>query len=136
METMAHAAATSTGERVRDSLLRRKYVIPFLLACVILACNTATGINSVIQYNTGILLQSGMSDLLAHWGYVIFTAVNFLATTIAWCWWTARAQIPAGDGHMRVIVPWRAWGYCLEPRKNSALIAATRCRRSSGRARN
>jgi MFS family permease len=82
METMAHAAATSTGERVRDSLLRRKYVIPFLLACVILACNTATGINSVIQYNTGILLQSGMSDLLAHWGYVIFTAVNFLATTI------------------------------------------------------
>jgi MFS family permease len=82
MEATAHAAASSTGERVRDSLLRRKYVIPFLLACVILACNTATGINSVIQYNTGILLQSGMSDLLAHWGYVIFTVVNFLATTI------------------------------------------------------
>jgi len=82
MAATAHAAATSTSERVRDSLLRRKYVIPFLLACVILACNTATGINSVIQYNTGILLQSGMSDLLAHWGYVIFTMVNFLATTI------------------------------------------------------
>jgi MFS family permease len=82
MEATAHAAATSAGERVRDSLLRRKYLIPFLLACVILACNTATGINSVIQYNTGILLQSGMSDLLAHWGYVIFTVVNFLATTI------------------------------------------------------
>ena len=82
MEAIAHAAATSTGERVRDSLLRRKYLIPFLLACVILSCNTATGINSIIQYNTGILLQSGMSDLLAHWGYVIFTVVNFLATTI------------------------------------------------------
>jgi MFS family permease len=82
MEATAHAAASATGRRVRDSLLRRKYVIPFLLACVILACNTATGINSVIQYNTGILLQSGMSDLLAHWGYVIFTVVNFLATTI------------------------------------------------------
>jgi MFS family permease len=82
MEATAHATAPSTGERARDSLLRRKYLIPFLLACVILACNTATGINSVIQYNTGILLQSGMSDLLAHWGYVIFTVVNFLATTI------------------------------------------------------
>jgi MFS transporter, SP family, solute carrier family 2 (myo-inositol transporter), member 13 len=81
MENTAHAAS-STGERVRDSLLRRKYLIPFLLACVILACNTATGINSIIQYNTGILLQSGMSDLLAHWGYVIFTVVNFLATTV------------------------------------------------------
>src|SRR6202012_5298454 len=32
--------------------------------------------------NPGILLQSGLSDLYAHWGYVIFTVVNFLATTI------------------------------------------------------
>ena len=82
MAATAHAAATSTGKRVRDSLLRRKYLIPFLLACVILAFNQATGINSIIGYNAGILLQSGLSDLLAHWGYVIFTVVNFLATTI------------------------------------------------------
>ncbi len=82
MAATAHAAATSPGERVRDSLLRRKYVIPFLLACVILACNQATGINSIIGYNAGILLQSGLSDLASHWGYVIFTVVNFLATTI------------------------------------------------------
>ncbi len=66
----------------RDSLLRRKYVIPFLLACVILACNTATGINSIIGYNTSILLQSGLSDLRAHWGYVLFTTVNFLFTLL------------------------------------------------------
>jgi MFS family permease len=70
------------GQQIRDSLLRRKYAIPFLLACVILFCNTATGVNSIIGYNTGILLQSGLSDLRAHWGYVIFTVVNFLATTI------------------------------------------------------
>jgi MFS family permease len=82
MEATAHAATASTGRQVRDSLLRRKYVIPFLLACVILACNTATGINSVIGYNTGILMQGGLSDLVAHWGYVIFTVMNFLATTI------------------------------------------------------
>jgi len=82
MAATAHVAATSTGKRVRDSLLRRKYVIPFLLACVILAFNQATGINSIIGYNAGILLQSGLSDLASHWGYVIFTVVNFLATTI------------------------------------------------------
>jgi MFS family permease len=81
MAATAHAAAAD-GEKIRDSLLRRKYVVPFLLACVILACNQATGINSIIQYNTGILLGSGMSDLMAHWGYVIFTVVNFLATAI------------------------------------------------------
>jgi SP family myo-inositol transporter-like MFS transporter 13 len=82
METAAAAekAQTSTGTRVKESLLRRKYVIPFVLACVILACNQATGINSIIGYNTNILLQSGLSDVQAHWGYVIFTIVNFLTT--------------------------------------------------------
>jgi MFS family permease len=73
-------AKTSTGASVQGSLLRRKYVIPFVLACVILACNQATGVNSIIGYNTNILLQSGLSDLQAHWGYVIFTIVNFLMT--------------------------------------------------------
>jgi MFS family permease len=82
MKATAHTAHVKAGQQVRDSLLRRKYTIPFLLACVILFCNTATGVNSIIGYNTGILLQSGLSDLRAHWGYVIFTIVNFLATMI------------------------------------------------------
>src|SRR6267143_5821233 len=77
---LAEEAKTSTGAQVKDSLLRRKYVIPFLLACVILACNQATGINSIIAYNTKFLLQSGLSDVAAHWGYVVFTLVNFLVT--------------------------------------------------------
>ncbi len=82
-ETAAAAKAqTSAGQKVRESLLQRKYLYPFLLACVILACNTATGINSVIGYNTNILIQSGLSDLQSHWGYVIFTVVNFLMTII------------------------------------------------------
>jgi MFS family permease len=76
----AEKAKTSTGTKVRESLLRRKYVIPFVLACVILACNQATGVNSIIGYNTNILLQSGLSDVQAHWGYVLFTIVNFLMT--------------------------------------------------------
>ena len=76
----AEKAQTPTGTKVKESLLRRKYVIPFVLACVILACNQATGINSIIGYNTNILLQSGLSDVQAHWGYVLFTIVNFLVT--------------------------------------------------------
>jgi MFS family permease len=82
MVATAHATRARAGQQVHDSLLRRKYAIPFLLACVILFCNTATGVNSIIGYNTGILLQSGLSDLASHWGYVIFTVVNFLATMI------------------------------------------------------
>jgi hypothetical protein len=69
-------------EKVRDSLLRRKYVIPFLLACVILFCNTATGINSIIGYNTGILLQSGLSDLMRTGAMSSSPSMNFLMTMV------------------------------------------------------
>jgi MFS family permease len=85
MAAAAAAEKTRTAARHglgRESLLRRKYVIPFVLACVILACNQATGINSIIGYNTTILLQSGLSDVEAHWGYVILTLVNFLVTIV------------------------------------------------------
>ncbi|HVJ07812.1 MAG TPA: MFS transporter [Acidisarcina sp.] len=81
-ETALAARSKSAAGAVKDSLLRRKYVIPFVLACVILFCNTATGVNSIIGYNTGILLQSGLSDVRAHWGYVILTMVNFLMTIV------------------------------------------------------
>jgi MFS transporter, SP family, solute carrier family 2 (myo-inositol transporter), member 13 len=82
MQEIADAARTqsASGQKTTESLFQRKYVVPFVLACVILFCNTATGINSIIGYNTNILLQSGLSDLYAHWGYVIFTIVNFLLT--------------------------------------------------------
>src|ERR1700756_3833866 len=79
-EVSAAEKAKSSGAKASDSLLRRKYVIPFVLACVILACNQATGINSIIAYNTNILLQSGLSDVAAHWGYVVFTVINFVVT--------------------------------------------------------
>ncbi|KAB2641664.1 MAG: sugar porter family MFS transporter [Verrucomicrobia bacterium] len=87
MQEMATAAAheaaqTTNGTRTKESLLRRKYLIPFLMACVILACNQATGVNSIIGYNATILIQAGLSDVAAHWGYVILTSVNFLVTMV------------------------------------------------------
>jgi len=84
METAARnqGGVSSTGAKVKESLFKRRYVVPFFLACVILFCNTATGINSVIGYYTSILLQSGLSDLHAHWGYVAFNSMNFLFTIV------------------------------------------------------
>lgn len=85
MEQIEREAARGQGTEVRvkrDSLFQRRYILPFLLACVILSCNTATGINSVIGFNTNILLQSGLADVGAHWGYVVFTFCNFLFTIV------------------------------------------------------
>ena len=78
----SESQASATGSKVKESLLRRKYLVPFIMACVVLACTQATGVNSIIGYNATILIQAGLSDVAAHWGYVILTAVNFLITMI------------------------------------------------------
>lgn len=83
MERNAQAeSANAPGRGAAESLLKRKYVIPFLLACLILGLNQTTGINSIIGYNTAILIQSGLTDVQAHWGYILFTLVNALATAV------------------------------------------------------
>lgn len=76
------AKSSSTGAQIKESLFSRRYVIPFVMACVILACTQATGVNSIIGYNATILIQAGLSDANAHLGYVILTLVNFLMTMI------------------------------------------------------
>lgn len=81
--TAAERVKSSSGGRLRESLLRRKYAIPFVLACVILTCNQLTGINSIIPYNTTILLQAGLNDFQAHVGSFFFSIVNFLMTLVA-----------------------------------------------------
>ena len=82
MEDLEAAAKSraAAGRQKSDSVLQRKYLLPFALACIILACNQATGINSILAYNTTILLQAGLSDKQAHLGYVLLTLVNFLMT--------------------------------------------------------
>jgi MFS transporter, SP family, solute carrier family 2 (myo-inositol transporter), member 13 len=80
--TIGAENARSTGTKVKESLLRRKYIIPFMMACVILACNQLTGVNSIIGYNTTILIQAGLSDLHAHFANTLFTLINFLVTII------------------------------------------------------
>lgn len=74
--------AGAAGKARKEPLLRAKYVVPFVLACLILACNQATGVNSIIGYNATILIQAGLNDKLAHLGYVILTSLNFLMTIV------------------------------------------------------
>ncbi len=76
----AEKSRSVAGAARNETLFQRKYVLPFILACIILACNQATGVNSIIMYNTGLLVQAGLDDKQAHLGQVVLTLVNFLAT--------------------------------------------------------
>jgi SP family myo-inositol transporter-like MFS transporter 13 len=75
------AAAGSSG--VKDSLLRRKYVVPFLLACVILTLTQTTGINSVLSFLVIILQQAGMDARHATQGDVVVKLMNCGMTLVA-----------------------------------------------------
>jgi len=77
------AATTPTAAKAAGTLLRRKYVVPFVMACVILACNQATGINSILSYLVIILKQAGLSASHATQGDFVVKTLNVLMTVVA-----------------------------------------------------
>ncbi|MES2477429.1 MAG: MFS transporter [Verrucomicrobiota bacterium] len=63
-EALAHERAKpkiSVGVSMQEIFTQRKYIIPFVLACIILGCNQATGINSILGFMTNILQQAGLA---------------------------------------------------------------------------
>ncbi|SNT41888.1 Sugar transporter [Granulicella rosea] len=64
-------------------LLQRKYILPFVLACVVLACNQATGINSILGYLSLILKQAGMTATRAAQGDLAVKLLNCIVSLVA-----------------------------------------------------
>ena len=81
----AAAAAASSDPSIASggSLLQRKYVYPFLLAIIILACTQLTGINSVLAYSVKIFQQAGLSGVMGNYGDTVLKIVNCLMTVVA-----------------------------------------------------
>ncbi|ACO31532.1 MULTISPECIES: MFS transporter [Acidobacterium] len=84
MQTVAAAGVAGAGGAVKErgSLLRRKYVLPFLLACLVLALNTATGINSVLAFVVVILMKAGWTATHATQGDVAVVVLNCVMTLV------------------------------------------------------
>lgn len=82
MQALAEERETDASHRAAGSLLRRKYVIPFLLTCAILSLNTATGINSVLSFVVVILKKAGLSATLATQGDIVVTVLNCVMTVV------------------------------------------------------
>lgn len=66
-----------------DSIFSKKYVVPFIIAVIILACNQATGINSVLAYIVNVLNEAGLPGSLANTGDLAVKILNCLMTVVA-----------------------------------------------------
>ena len=79
----ATAAEKAKNVAATDTLFQKKYVIPFVLAVVILACNQTTGINSVLNYTVTIFQKTGMQGAFANMSDVAIKIVNCVMTVVA-----------------------------------------------------
>ena len=79
----AAAAEKAKNAAATDSLLQKKYVIPFILAVIILACNQTTGINSVLNYTVTIFQKTGMEGAFANISDVAIKIMNCVMTVVA-----------------------------------------------------
>jgi len=75
-------ASESGAAKAKDSLFQRKYIMPFVLACIVLACTQATGINTIIAYAAKILQGAGLNEAQATDKLFIITAINVVFTFV------------------------------------------------------
>ena len=65
------------------SLFSRRYVVPFLLACLVLTFNKTTGMSSFTSYLVTILHSAGFEGIFANWGQLAVKLTNMLVTIAA-----------------------------------------------------
>lgn len=83
MAEMRNLIEESTSKN-QHSIFHKRYIIPFLIALGIACANQLTGINSLLQFSTYILKQSGLpSDFVSMLGTLGITFTNFLVTILA-----------------------------------------------------
>jgi len=82
-QALAPAAASDTAGAGAAPLLSRRYMLPFLLACLVLALNQATGINSILAYVVNILNQAGLPGATANMADVALKILNAVMTVVA-----------------------------------------------------
>ena len=73
----------TTNRKPRTTLFQRRYVVPFLLACLVLTFNKTTGMSSFTSYLVTILHGAGFEGIYANWGQLAVKLTNMLVTLAA-----------------------------------------------------
>ena len=79
--------AASGNQTIKQSnnqtLLRRRYVVPFLLAVAVLTLNKTTGMSSVTSYSVMIFQKAGFAGTLGNVGDFAIKLTNLVVTFVA-----------------------------------------------------
>ena len=73
----------AAGSPDGGSLLRRRYVVPFLVVVALLSCQQGMGMNSMLGYSVKIFGASGLVGAFANWADLSFKLVMLVMTAIA-----------------------------------------------------
>lgn len=65
------------------TLLRRKYVLPFVIALLVMCFTQATGVNSLLNYSVVILQKAGSAGANANLADAAIKLANFVMTAVA-----------------------------------------------------
>ena len=79
----AGRAGGSIHRSLGDSILSRRYVLPFLLAVLVLTFNKTTGMSSVTSYSVVIFNKAGFAGSLGNVGDFAIKLTNLLMTVVA-----------------------------------------------------
>lgn len=71
------------GGDVRGTLFQRKYVLPFLLAVLVLTFNKTTGMSSITSYSVVIFQKAGFTGSLGNVGDLAIKLTNLVVTLFA-----------------------------------------------------
>ena len=73
----------SNNQTNNQTLLRRRYVVPFLLAVAVLTLNKTTGMSSVTSYSVMIFQKAGFAGTLGNVGDFAIKLTNLVVTFVA-----------------------------------------------------
>ena len=77
------APATSADSSGGGSLLQRRYVIPFVLAVLVLTFNKTIGMSSIVAYAVSLFQKAGLSGALGNVGDLALKGTNLAVTLVA-----------------------------------------------------
>ena len=83
----------AAGAALVEMLTERRYVLPFVLACIVLGCNQATGINSVLQFMSTILQKAGLDPVAAAGYGTAIKILNTVMTVVAIVWVERKGRV-------------------------------------------